>query len=267
LAHRAQLVFSYLSVARGPAPGLSAKMEGAAAALTLFFRKQRRVQARRLPLWGAAALLVGALAGGAAALGSAADARELASLSSEQSHPAPVPAASIAEPTGLEQDPSDFRGKRPTPMKPRRAAQVLCWAWHQVTGRRARPETVALLWAHWALETGRGTRMVDYNFAGLKGRAPGGASSVVWTRERGETGKTRVRARFRAYSTAEEGACDYVRMLHARFDSAFVAASEGDVQQFVKALDEAGYFTEKPTAYRRAMQSLVREYLDDFAAH
>jgi flagellar protein FlgJ len=242
-------------------------MEGAAAALTLFFRKQRRVQARRLPLWGAAALLVGALAGGAAALGSAADARELASLSSEQSHPAPVPAASIAEPTGLEQDPSDFRGKRPTPMKPRRAAQVLCWAWHQVTGRRARPETVALLWAHWALETGRGTRMVDYNFAGLKGRAPGGASSVVWTRERGETGKTRVRARFRAYSTAEEGACDYVRMLHARFDSAFVAASEGDVQQFVNALDEAGYFTEKPTAYRRAMQSLVREYLDDFAAH
>jgi flagellum-specific peptidoglycan hydrolase FlgJ len=103
--------------------------------------------------------------------------------------------------------------------------------------------------------------MVDYNFAGLKGRAPGGASSVVWTRESGEDGKTRVRARFRAYATAHEGACDYVRTLHARFNSAFVAANEGDAKAFADELDAANYFTEHSIVYKRSIQSLASEYL------
>jgi len=215
-----------------------------------------------------AALSAGTVFGVLAALGSMSDACEPSVLLG------PPPLARIAAAARVstsDRDPPDlpepdFAGKRPTPMGPRLAGETLAWAWHDVTGHRARAETVAVLWAHWALETGRGKQMVDFNFAGLKGRAPGGTSSLVWTRERTGDGKTRIRSRFRAYRSAEEGARDYVRTLHARFNGAFVAASEGDARGFAEALEDVGYFTEDPQAYRRAIESLAREYLSEVVA-
>ena len=238
---------------------------GHAAADSVWVSPRRtHIEVGRVPRVAAAALVLGALAGGLAA---ARDASTDLPCSTAQASAGL--AESVRNAVRIESTPAEHEsttlpshsGRRPTPMKPRQAAEVLASAWHDVIGRPASRRTVAVLWAHWALETGRGARMVDYNFAGLKGRAPGGASSVVWTRESGEDGKTRVRARFRAYATAQEGARDYVRTLHARFDPAFVAANEGDARAFADALDDANYFTDHPRVYKRSIQSLASEYL------
>lgn len=151
--------------------------------------------------------------------------------------------------------------KRPTPMAPEAAADHLAEAWKAVTGETANDRTLAVLWAQWALETGRGTAMLDNNFAGLKGRGPRGDSAVRWTWERSSGGVERLRRRFRAYGSPLEGARDYVVVLRDRFSEAFAAARAGDASNFARALARAGYHTADASEYERALRLLCREHL------
>lgn len=168
-------------------------------------------------------------------------------------HPA-LPAAESADKVPSEQ-PSPDR----TPLGEDEAAVHLARAWRSVAGADPTPETLALLWAQWAHETGRGKQMRGYNFAGIKGNGPGGDSFVAWTREVTASPQQRLRDTFRAYSTPEGGAQDYVRLLSSRYPAAFRAAVRGDVKRFVRALDLGGYFTDSDRAYSRALSSLARE--------
>ena len=151
--------------------------------------------------------------------------------------------------------------KRSTPMAPETATRHLANAWHHVTGSPASEQTLSVLWAQWALETGRGQRMVGFNFAGLKGEGPDGISVLWWTREESPTGQSRVLCRFRAYATPEDGARDYVRVLRERFRAALAAAKHGDVKGFVQALARRGYFTDDAATYERSLSSLAREFM------
>ncbi|HWA78349.1 MAG TPA: glucosaminidase domain-containing protein [Polyangiaceae bacterium] len=145
-----------------------------------------------------------------------------------------------------------------TPMDEEQAARHLMQAWHAVLDVRPSEQTLAVLWAHWAHETARGRRMHAFNFAGIKGRGPSGASVVVWTRE-GAGSSELVRRTFRAYRTANEGARDYVRLLSTRYPAALRAAGDGNAYGFVSALDAGGYFTGDTRAYLRAVTSLSSE--------
>lgn len=227
-------------------------------------------RARQLAPIGVA-LLVGALGGGAVAArlarGSGAP-----PPASRPARTAPwVEVEAVAEPAAVDEadDPGDELvawSKRPTPMQPEEAAQHLSDAWEKVLGKPPPDEALALLWAQWALETGRGRWMVDFNFAGVKGKAPRGGSAVWWTSEGSDDDARRVRrvrSRFRAYRSAEEGARDYVGMLKRRYPEAIRAARRGDAQGFVHALAKRGYFTSEPDAYCRALGSLSRQFLGD----
>jgi flagellum-specific peptidoglycan hydrolase FlgJ len=145
-----------------------------------------------------------------------------------------------------------------TPMSEGDAALHLARAWHAVFSSRPSEQTLSVLWAQWAHETARGQRMHAYNFAGIKGRGPTGASVVVWTRE-GSAPSDLVKRTFRAYRSAGEGARDYVRLLAARYPQALRAAREGNAYGFVSALDTGGYFTADTRAYLRAVSSLSSE--------
>jgi hypothetical protein len=145
-----------------------------------------------------------------------------------------------------------------TPLEENDAAEHLARAWRAVLHRPARETTVAVLWAHWAHETARGQRMHGFNFGGIKGRGPAGASVVVWTREGARPGEL-VQRTFRAYDTAREGAYDYVALLRARYPKAFRAARYGRVDEFVAALQAGGYFTADGSAYLRALTMLSGE--------
>jgi hypothetical protein len=145
-----------------------------------------------------------------------------------------------------------------TPLEENDAAEHLARAWRAVLHRPARETTVAVLWAHWAHETARGQRMHGFNFGGIKGRGPAGASVVVWTREGARPGEL-VQRTFRAYDTARDGAYDYVALLRTRYPNAFRAARYGRVDEFVAALQAGGYFTADGSAYLRALTMLSGE--------
>lgn len=149
---------------------------------------------------------------------------------------------------------------RPTPLSPRDAAAELSRAWQAVLGERAPPGGIAVLWAQWALETGRGAAMVGYNFGGLKGQAPGGGSTVQWTHEGHGASLRRTRDRFRAYTSPRAGARDYVRTLAERYPEALAEARRGNAAGFVDALARRRYFTADPAAYRRGVQRLAYQY-------
>ncbi len=147
-----------------------------------------------------------------------------------------------------------------TPLGPREAASALSRAWQDVLGEPPPPGSVGVLWAQWALETGRGQSMHGFNFGNIKGKGPGGRSTVLSTREGHGASEHRVRARFRAYDSVDEGARDYVRTLAEHYPGAIAAARRGNADGFVTALENGHYFTADPRAYRRGVSSLAREF-------
>jgi hypothetical protein len=137
------------------------------------------------------------------------------------------------------------------------ASAALRSALTNVLGEQPSEDTVRIVTAQWAHETGNGGSMFNYNFGGIKGQGPSGLSVSQRTREgSGDTERTIVDS-FRAYRTAEEGATDYVHLLKARFPQALEAAKQGDPQAFVHALKQRGYFTGDEAAYTRSVASLA----------
>jgi hypothetical protein len=160
---------------------------------------------------------------------------------------------------------------RATPLNEADAARHLARALHRVVGSRASETAVAVLWAHWAHETGRGKRMLGHNFAGIKGEGTQGGARV-WTRESDGSKKELVRRTFRFYESPEQGALDYVTLLRTRYRGALSAAREDRIADFVNLLLVRGYYTDDKGVYERAItrlalecrrRSLARRALDD----
>ncbi len=180
----------------------------------------------------------------------------------------PPPAAAVEKPAAppAPKPARIDRPRRPTPMSPNDATRHLAQAWEHLTNERATEDVISVLWGQWALETGRGRWMVDYNYAGLKGRAPDGGTANWWTWEEPKDKKDRalrIRARFRSYEAPEHGALDYVDMLLRRYPKAVAAARRGDAVNFILELDHGGFFTERPEHYVRSVVSLTREFRRD----
>jgi hypothetical protein len=176
----------------------------------------------------------------------------------------PPPPATVAAATPAPQPAAPAkridRKKRPTPMTAQDATLHLTAAWEEATGEPATLQVISVLWAQWALETGRGRWMVDYNYAGLKGRAPDGGAANWWTWEETDKGTRRIRARFRSYETASEGALDYVQLLLRLYPRAVKAAREGNASAFVLELEQGGFFTDCPKHYVPSVTSLALEF-------
>lgn len=163
-------------------------------------------------------------------------------------------------------DHPNFRPATRTPLTAGQARVALGAAWRTHTGEDASRETVALLVAQWALETGWGKAMFNNNFAGIKAKEVEPHTYYTTTEElapesvphdpRIKVLKTispklvRVRVspehewcRFRHYDDAGEGAVGYVEKLHQRFPRAIPALLAGDASRYATALKMARYFT------------------------
>jgi hypothetical protein len=141
------------------------------------------------------------------------------------------------------------------------AALALRNAWTKVTGQPPSEQTVAVLTAQWAHETGNGASMYNYNFGGIKGASPEGLSVSQRTHEGFGASEHTIMDRFRAYRSADEGATDYVKLLVQRFPEASQSATKGDPAGFVQGLKQRGYFTGDPAAYTRSVTSLTAQGL------
>jgi len=154
---------------------------------------------------------------------------------------------------------SSFRALKgaPTPLDGAEASRHLARAWHAVLGEPVPRAALDLLWAQWALETARGQAMRGNNFGGIK--ASRGGALLATTEGFGAT-RERIRARFRTYSTPEEGARDHVTVIAHRFPLALEALRRGDARDFVTELGRGGYFTADPEAYRTGIERLAAEH-------
>jgi len=104
--------------------------------------------------------------------------------------------------------------------------------------------------------------MLNYNFGGLKGMGPSGASTVYRTHEGAGAHEIQTQDRFRAYDSAEQGASDYLSLLQRRYPDALQAAGRGDAVGFVQALKSRGYFTGDEGAYTKSVAALAQRALE-----
>jgi hypothetical protein len=148
-----------------------------------------------------------------------------------------------------------------TELSGEQAARALGNAWQEATGEVPSERTLALLVAHWSHETGRGQAMLNYNFGGIKGTGPSGLHAEYKTREGFGENERRVTDRFRAYTSADEGARDYMGLLVRRYGEAVESARGEDATGFVRALKAKGYFTGDEQAYIKSVGGLMRQAL------
>lgn len=137
---------------------------------------------------------------------------------------------------------------------------ALARAHQAATGEAAPAPLLDMLTAHVSHETALGTRMFNYNFGGIKGKSPAGDTARYMTREVTPAGEeVHISAPFRAYSSLDQGAADYVDVMRSRFPEAFAQASTGDPAAFAAALKRRGYYTASETSYAAAMRRLVND--------
>jgi hypothetical protein len=126
-----------------------------------------------------------------------------------------------------------------------------------VTGRRATARTVDVLASQVSLETAGGSQMFNFNFGGIKGAAPGGATASYMTREVLDGNSVHIQQGFRAYASLDEGARDYVSVVRSRFPQAFQSAAAGDLDGFAHALKQAHYYTAPESEYAAGLRALA----------
>lgn len=127
----------------------------------------------------------------------------------------------------------------------------------RLTGRAPSPATVDLYTAQACLETGSGRSMYNFNFGGIKGTSPSGMTAVSATHEWEGTTRYRTQAHFRAYASLDEGAQDFLSLLHRRYGGAVAAAERGDVDGYARALKAGGYFTGPEARYANDLRGLL----------
>lgn len=149
-----------------------------------------------------------------------------------------------------------------TPLSGTQAANAIASAYTAVVGEPPSQGTLAILTSHWALETGQGKSMYNFNFAGIKGRGPEGMTAVMNTREGYGPSAVRIQDGFRAYTSAQAGAKDYVALLQRKFGSALAAAQAEQPERFAQELKAGGYYTGDPAAYAKGVTQLANRAME-----
>lgn len=127
-------------------------------------------------------------------------------------------------------------------------------AYHRLHGSEASAGLLDTLTAHASVETAAGRKMMNFNFAGIKGRSPEGATARYRTFEILDGKRVNLTDGFRAYSSLEAGATDYLKLLEGRYRAALAPAAEGDLKGFAEALRAKGYYTASAADYTRALE-------------
>lgn len=153
-----------------------------------------------------------------------------------------------------------------TPATVAEVKQALGFAWVSLFGCHSSPESICVLLAQWALETGRGNSMWNYNLGNVKSHQKEGdwcffrcneviSGKVVWF-EPDHPGCC-----FVAYPTLQQGADAYMDKLHTRFAKAWPAVLAGNPTEFSKRLKASRYYTADEAKYTATLVSLYREFM------
>jgi hypothetical protein len=177
-----------------------------------------------------------------------------------------------------------------TPITPADLLRALWRSWIALHQQSPHPNSLLVLIAHWALETGWGKSCHCYNLGNVKS-SPSDSRDYCYFEcgeeipqakadaerkahpdliriKRAYTGSHGVQmasivvlpkhpwSRFRAFARLDDGARDYLVLLRSRFDRAWPAVLDGDPGRFVDALKSQGYFTANIEPYRSSVVSI-----------
>ncbi|MDP2685233.1 MAG: hypothetical protein Q8P20_09450 [bacterium] len=172
---------------------------------------------------------------------------------------------------GFETRPDDpnFIDVIDTPLTESEATYYLNMAWYNIYGTYPAINSLALLWAQSAGETGRWKFLRCNNWGNIK-RIKGDAD-LCWTSyEAGEVinGKHIMfysyhpQTHFAAWLSPLEGAEYYIRFLsqRTRYKKAWNQVIAGDPVAYCSELKKAGYFTASLSHYTKGVVSLTNEF-------
>ncbi len=131
-------------------------------------------------------------------------------------------------------------------------------AYSRQTGRAPSAPLLDMLTAQASLETRHGAKMYNYNFGGIKGKSPEGTTAHYLTREVVNGKSEKMVQGFRAYASLDAGAADYLTLMRSHYGAAMGQAEQGNVEGFVHALKQSGYFTAPEAEYSGAIKSIVK---------
>ena len=145
-----------------------------------------------------------------------------------------------------------------TPIKLAELIPALWHAYRAVTGKTPTRQEISLLAAWWGLETGWGKSCHCFNLGNAKSRDGDGRcwcffrcneiinGRVVWF------DPPNPGCRFRAFESIEDGAADWVALIHSQFPEAAAALKEGP-DQVARAAKRRGYYTADEAQYTRTL--------------
>lgn len=164
----------------------------------------------------------------------------------------PSPAPRTAPATSVRAAAREVEPTR-TPVTRTEIRAALARAHQEMTGHAATPALLDTLTAQASLETAGGAKMYNYNFGGIKGQGPSGLTAKCRTFEVEGGKQVHIRDGFRAYTSLDEGAKDYLGLMRGQFKSALAKAETGDVRGFAHELHEAHYYTASEADYAAAL--------------
>ena len=179
-----------------------------------------------------------------------------------------------------------------TPVTVQQMADAMYTAWCRYFNSPPAHKSIYVLLAQWALETGRGAQMHNFNVGNVKARPNGEYDFQYFAcneRLRTATAKqmqsadpktariTRTNSDgtswiwfypkntgccFRAFEQLDDGVFDYLCMMinHQMFKRAWPAVLAGSPQQFSHLLKQAGYYTADEQTYTHTMVLLFNEF-------
>lgn len=157
-----------------------------------------------------------------------------------------------------------------TPLTEIGAAWALREAWFVCFDVYPSIDSLSLIWAQTALETGRWKKIYNYNWGNIKRRESKPYTSygcneilngkVEWFQP------YHPQTFFAAYSSAAEGAQDYLKLLSQlpRYQKCWQTILIGSAPKFGLELHAAGYYTDDVTKYTKNLVELDSEFKNKF---
>jgi hypothetical protein len=158
-----------------------------------------------------------------------------------------------------------------TPLTENQAAIYLKNAFTKIIGKTPKVQSIAILWAQCALETGRYKKLFNNNYGNIKAVIPAKAPFTMMATGENlynkETGKVEYKwftppssvTAFVANPDAQIGAEHYVNFLanRQRYAKSWAQVIAGNSDQYVIELKNASYFTASLEAYKKTVNALT----------
>jgi hypothetical protein len=160
-----------------------------------------------------------------------------------------------------------------TPLTAGEVARAFQYAFTRLIGHPPKPRTLAILMAQSALESGRWKSLHCFNLTNIKASTTYEGLYCLYRCNEIINGKVEwfdpphPQCRFRAFESLEDASLDYLTFLQRpRYKPAWEQALAGDPVAFVAALKRGGFFTANEEPYRKAVVSLMNEYVQKLDA-